>query len=77
MKARFPIGTQYQRTYGKRKDLCTVEDIYYTYNLADDLVKIEYVTSHLFCGQIVMEYGVCDATIARNLIAPDCIANYI
>jgi len=77
MKARFPIGTQYQRTYGKRKDLCTVEDIYYTYNSKNELIHIRYVASHLFLGQKIMEYDVVDTTIARNLIAPDCIANYI
>lgn len=65
-RARFPIGTQYV-TRGKRKDLCTVVDILKTYNNACELVKIRYVSTHPFMGQLVYDYDVVDPTIAKNL----------
>jgi hypothetical protein len=67
LTARFPIGTQYLSS-GKRKDVCTVIDILKTYNSAGELVKIRYVATHLFMGQLVADYDVVDTTIARNLI---------
>lgn len=66
-KARFEIGTQYKKR-GRAGLIGIVKDIHYTYNLIGKLVKIEYVTVHLFCGQWVTEKGVCDATIARGIV---------
>ena len=63
----FKIGTKYQST-GKRKDICTVIDILKTYNSNNILVQVRYVSEHDFMGQVVRDYDVIGATIARNLI---------
>ncbi len=44
-------------------------DILKTYNSKGELVKIRYVSAHEFCGRIVMDYDVCETTIARGLIS--------
>lgn len=62
---RFTIGTQYT-TRGKHPQLCTVTDILSTCNAKGELVRIRYVSTHLFAGQIVTDYDVCDTTIARG-----------
>jgi hypothetical protein len=68
LKARFPIGTKYiQRYRGGHTKECTVVDILRTYNSACELVKIRYVSTHPFMGQLVYDYDVVDTTIARNL----------
>lgn len=67
MEPRFKIGQQY-RTQGKHPRLGTVIDILRTYNHADELVRIRYVVSHLFCGQTVTDHDVCETTIARGAI---------
>lgn len=64
---RYEIGQQYIAS-GKRKDICTIVDIYKTYNSKNELVKIGYVTEHKFLGQTIKEYDVPQATIARGLI---------
>jgi len=53
---------------GKHKRLCTVSDIYKTYNAKNELVKTSYVAFHLFNGQLVNEYDICKVTIQRGLI---------
>ena len=55
-------------TRGKRKDLCTVTDIYKTYNHKNELVSIKYVATHEFCGQLVTNYNVPATTIVMGLI---------
>lgn len=67
MEARFAIGTQFY-TGGKFKKLATVTDIYKTYNAAGELVRIRYEAEHEFCGQIVKDHDIVDASIARNLV---------
>ncbi len=67
LTARFPIGTQYLMR-GKRSDLCTVVDIYKTYNSKEELVRIRYVSVHNFLGQDIVDNDVVDTTIARNLL---------
>lgn len=67
MITEYPIGTQYQ-SRGKHPRLCTVKDVWKTYNAAGELVQIRYVTTHEFLGQIVTEYDVVAVTIARNLV---------
>jgi len=64
MEARFNIGTQYLSA-GKHPKLCTVKDILKTFNAAGDLVRIRYVATHDFAGQIIAE-EVCDTTVARG-----------
>lgn len=71
LTARFPIGTKFYRNRPgiKTPQECTVVDILKTYNFTGDLVKIRYVATHMFCGQIVRDDDVVDTTIAHNLIA--------
>ena len=64
---RFPIGTQYTRNTGKRRDVCTVVDQLTLTNSKGEVLRRSYVTAHPFCGQQVTEHDVCDTTIARNL----------
>lgn len=66
LKARFPIGTQYM-SGGKHPKLCTVLNIWKTYNEAGNLVQIRYLTYHEFLGQRVINHDVIDTTIARGL----------
>lgn len=63
--ARFAIGTKF-KPVGRNSQLCTVIDILRTYNSAGELVKVRYVAEHEFCGQMVRDSDVCDATIARG-----------
>lgn len=69
-EARFRVGQQYWHNDPKFKVryVCTIVDIYKTYNSAGELVKLRYVASHDFLGQKVVDYDVVDTTIARNLI---------
>lgn len=64
---RFGPGTVY-RTGGKHPLECTVTDIWRTYDLAGNLVKTRYVSTHLFCGQTVTDHDVVETTIARGLV---------
>ena len=63
---RFKIGQQYT-PLGKHPVLCTVIDVHTTYNVNGEHVRTRYVASHVFCGQIVKEYDIPEATIARGL----------
>ena len=65
---RFQIGQQY-KTRGKHPQLCTIVDVHRTYNSANELVKLRYVTSHQFCGQTVLDTDVVDTTIAMGLVS--------
>jgi len=65
---RFAIGTVY-RTGGKHPIECTVTDILRTYNSKGELVKIRYVATHQFCGQLVTDVDVVETTIARGRIS--------
>jgi hypothetical protein len=67
IKMIYPVGTKYL-TRGKHPVECTVVDVHTTTNLAGEIVRIDYVTEHLFCGQSVKERGVCAVTIARGLL---------
>lgn len=62
------IGTQFIHRRKNRNDLCTVTDILRTYNSKDELVKVEYVAEHEFCGQKVTDTYVA-VTIQRNHVA--------
>lgn len=63
---KFSIGQQY-RTRGKASHICTVTDIWKTYNAAGDLVKVRYVATHEFMGQQVEDCDVCETTILMSL----------
>jgi hypothetical protein len=69
IEQRYPIGTQY-RTRGKAPRLCTVTDIYRTFNSAGELVRLRYVATHDFCGQTLTEIDVVQTTIDMGLIQP-------
>jgi len=62
------IGTTFL-SGGKNKKLCTVNDIFKTYNSRGELVKVRYSAIHLFMGQTVAEYDIVETTIKRGLVA--------
>jgi hypothetical protein len=62
----YAIGTQYLE-HGKHPNVCTVVDVWKTYNSAGELVRTRYVTEHLFCGQKVQNHDVVAVTIARGI----------
>jgi hypothetical protein len=62
---RFEIGQQYM-TQGKHPRLFIVTDILRTYNSANELVEIRYVSTHEFMGHIITDHDVCETTIARG-----------
>lgn len=64
---RWAIGTRYKNG-GKYPKVCTVVDIYTTYNSQGEKVSTRYVSEHDFLGQKIRNYDVADATIARNII---------
>jgi len=64
---RFKIGDRYIKK-GRHERVCTIVDIYKTFNSLDELVGVHYVTTHDFMGQTITEYDVIDTTIARGLI---------
>lgn len=53
---------------GKHPKLCTVTDMWETFNAAGQLVQVRYVATHEFCGQKVEERDIVATTIARGLI---------
>ena len=59
------IGDKYY-TRGKHPRLCTVVDVYKTYNSNGELVATKYVSTHEFLGQIVTDYDVPKTTILRG-----------
>jgi hypothetical protein len=68
MTPRFTIGQQFY-TRGKNQRLCTIEDILSTYNANGELVRIRYVATYEFVGQLVRDYDVPDSTVAMGLIS--------
>lgn len=62
------IGMKYIPRGRKNKHVCTVVDIWKTYNNKGELVKTRYVSEHEFCGQIVTDCDVVQPTIAMGLI---------
>jgi hypothetical protein len=74
-KMRFPIGLTFSYRRGKAPALeYRIVDSLTTRNNAGEIVRLEYDTVHLFCGQGVHETMV-DTTIARSL-APEVFALY-
>lgn len=64
----YAIGTKFM-TGGKSPKQCVVTDIYTTTNSAGEVVRVRYVATHSFLGQVVADYDVCDVTIAKGLIS--------
>jgi len=69
MSPRFKIGQKYIPVGDKNKAVHTVVDIHTTTNAAGEVVKLRYVSTHEFCGQIVYDYDVNDTRIARGAIS--------
>jgi hypothetical protein len=63
----YPIGTQY-RPRGKKDYVCTVTDVFKTYNSKGELVSVTYESQHLFCGQMVTDRNVISTTIAMGKV---------
>lgn len=59
------IGTQF-KTRGKYPRKCTVVDIHTTTNHAGEVVKVRYVATHSFMGQIITDSDVTETTIAMG-----------
>lgn len=70
----FPIGTQYTSRIkipkGYTTKLCTVRNVWHTYDMGGRLVRVRYVVSYEFGGQPVMDYDVVEMTIAIALNGP-------
>lgn len=64
---KFAIGQQY-KTMGKLPKVCTITDIYKTYNSKGEMVQIRYASQHEFMGQTLTDYDVIELTIARGLL---------
>lgn len=64
---KFRIGQMY-KTRGKVPRECLIIDVLKTFNSRGELVKIRYVSSHAFMGQVVTDSDVVEATIARGLL---------
>ena len=59
------IGKQYL-TRGKHPQLCTVVDVHTTCNQKGEIVKVRYVSEHVFLNQIVRDKDVGKTTILMN-----------
>lgn len=64
---KYPTGTKF-KTRGKHPKVCEVVDIWKTYNSKNALVRLRYVATHVFNGQLVFDYDVPETTIAMGLI---------
>ena len=65
----YPIGHKFTPR-GKIPRVCTIIDIHRTYNAVNDLVRLRYVATHLFGGQVVTDYDVNAVTVARGTPTP-------
>ena len=59
------IGKQYL-TRGKHPQLCTVVDVHTTCNQKGEIVKVRYVSEHVFLNQKVIDKDVNKTTILMN-----------
>ena len=62
------IGKQYL-TRGKHPKICTVVDVHTTCNQKGEIVKVRYVSEHVFLNQIVRDKDVNKTTILMNEVA--------
>lgn len=63
----FPVGTKF-KSRGKHPKTWTVTDVLKTYNGKDELVKVRYVATHHFMGQIVTNHDVPHTTVHMGLL---------
>ena len=65
----YSIDTKFVRASGKQKSrkIETIVDIFTTRNSAGDIVKLQYVATHEVMGQLVTDYDIPLATIARAI----------
>lgn len=63
----YAIGTKF-KTRHKQPKICTVTDILKTYNSKGELVKVRYVATHEFLGQVVTDNEVVETTIKMGLL---------
>ena len=68
--AEIVVGLKYQAN-NKRKDICTVIDIYKTYNIAGELVATRYICEYEFLGQRIKSEEVA-VTIQRAVARDGC-----
>lgn len=66
MTPKFKIGQQYK--VNERSCVYTIKDILTTFNSKNEVVKIRYLVSHVFCGQEINNQDVCETTIARGIL---------
>lgn len=52
IEIKYPIGTKFT-TRGKFPRVCTVVDVLRTYNFKNEPVRLEYVATHEFAGQVI------------------------
>lgn len=64
-KPRYAIGHKFTPV-GKVRREYTVVDILWTYNSAGECVKVRYVATHEFMGQLLTDYDVPEITVARG-----------
>ena len=64
---RYLIGTEFY-TRGKHPRLCTVRDIWVTYNGAGELVRVRYVATHELMGQTITDHDIVETTVAMGLV---------
>lgn len=63
----YKIGTKY-KTRGKHPRVCTIIDVYKTYNTKNELVKTRYVSTHEFMGQTITDNDVYPTTVKMGYI---------
>ncbi len=63
---KYEVGQQYLPK-GKGCTLRTIIDIHTTYNLASEVVRLRYVSTHDFLGQKVIELDVCETTVSIGI----------
>lgn len=61
----WPIGTKFHPV-GCKQGVHEVIDILRVFNSKNELVRIEYVVAHRFCGQTVVSSNFVATTIARG-----------
>jgi len=66
----YEIGSKF-KTRGKYPKECTVVDILRTYNSDNILIKVRYVATYNYCGELITDSDVPGTTIAMGLIAEE------
>ena len=65
----FHVGQQFRRVGRAHAPLETVTDIWLTYNVAVEIVRVRYVADHRSAiGQPVTDHDVLETTIARGAL---------